>query len=115
MRRWIAPLAWLLATLLAPTAAQAADPVAPLPAVVVYSAKDLGLQPDASVSPITEGDPRYEYRYTCLRLLDHVQGTWYLLPENWAFNHRLIMLGDDPDVRFELTGAEEDTPCPGLE
>lgn len=86
-----------------------------LPAVVVYSAKDLGLQPDASVHPVTEGDPRYEYQYSCLRLLDHVQGTWYLLPENWAFNHRLIMLDDDSDVRFELTSAEEPAPCPGFE
>jgi hypothetical protein len=86
-----------------------------LPAVVVYSARDLGLQPDAAVHPLTAGDTRYGYQYTCLRLLDHVQGTWYLLPENWAFNHRLIMLGDDPDVRFELTGAAETAPCPGID
>lgn len=85
------------------------------PAVVVYSAKDLGLQPDAAVHPITTGDTRYSYQYTCLRLLDHVGGTWYLLPENWEYNHRLIMLIEDADVRFELTGAAETTPCPGID
>ena len=36
MRRWTAPLAWLLVALLAPTGAFAADPVA-LPAIVVYA------------------------------------------------------------------------------
>ena len=86
-----------------------------LPAVVVHSAKDLGLEPDAAVHPSTSGDARYEYTYTCLRLLDHVDGTWYLLPENWAFNRRLIMLDEDPDTRFELTGAPEALPCPGTE
>jgi hypothetical protein len=86
-----------------------------LPAVVVYSANDLGLQPDAAVDVLTVGHTRYGYQYTCLRLLDHVGGTWYLLPENWAFNHRLIMLQDDADVRFELTGAEPTEPCPGVE
>jgi hypothetical protein len=86
-----------------------------MPSVVVYSAKDLGLQPDAAMQHLTGGDPRYSYQYTCLRLLDHVDGMWYLLPEDWALNHRLIMLGDDPDVRFELTGVEASPPCPGIE
>lgn len=85
-----------------------------LPAVVVYAARDLGLEPDAAMQALTNGDTRYNFRYSCLRLLDHVAGTWYLLPENWDQNYRLIMLGDDPDLRFELTSAPESEPCPGV-
>lgn len=85
------------------------------PAVIVYAAKDLGLEPDAAVQPSTVDNARYRFQYSCLRLLDHVDGTWYLLPENWAFNHRLIMLDDDPDLRFELTGVAGEAPCPGME
>ncbi len=85
-----------------------------LPSVVVYAQKDLGLDPDALVSQATDGVGQYTLRYSCLRLLDHVAGTWYLLPENWAYNHRLIMLGEDDGLRFELTGQPEDVPCPGF-
>jgi hypothetical protein len=83
-----------------------------LPAAVVYSARDLGLQPDAAVQTLTNGDTRYNFRYSCLRLLDHVAGTWYLLPENWEYSNRLIMLGDDTDLRFELIGGVQTETCP---
>jgi hypothetical protein len=86
-----------------------------LPAVVVYSEKDIGLEPNASVVAQTGTDAKYAYRYGCLRLLDHVAGVWYLIPDDWFYSRRLIMLREDSDLRFELESAEVEKPCPGLD
>lgn len=40
---------------------------------------------------------------TGLHLLDHVGGTRFLMPENWDTTHRLTMINDGSDLRFELT------------
>jgi hypothetical protein len=48
-------------------------------------------------------------------LLNHVAGIWYLIPDDWYYSRRLIMLRDDADLRFELESAEEEKPCPGLD
>ena len=75
-----------------------------LPHVVVYSAKDLALQPDVLTTRVGGETAAYQYRSSGLHLLDHVGGTWFLMPENWDATHRLIMLHDASDLRFELTG-----------
>ena len=73
-----------------------------LPHVVVYSAKDLALQPDVVTIRVGGQGAAYQYRSSGLHLLDHVSGTWFLMPENWDTTHRLVMLQDSDDLRFEL-------------
>ena len=75
-----------------------------LPHVVVYSAKDLALQPDVDHHPGRRArPPPTSTGPSGLHLLDHVAGTWFLMPENWDTTHRLIMINDASDLRFELT------------
>jgi hypothetical protein len=74
-----------------------------LPHVVIYSAKELSLAPDVVTTRVGGDTAAYQYRSSGLHLLDHVAGTWFLMPENWDSTHRLIMINDASDLRFELT------------
>ena len=96
-------------------AAYVQDSYRTYPGVTVYGAKDLGLQEDARLSTDQRPDVQYPYRYSCLRLLDHVGGVWYLLPEDWDVNHKLIMLTDDPGMRVETSYQAPDDTCPGFD
>ena len=76
------------------------------PGVVVHSPKRLALE---GVKETLVGDPGQEaiaYRYSGLRLLDHVANTYFLMPIDWATTHRLILLKDTDDVQVELTYVE---------
>jgi len=96
-------------------AAYVQDTYRTYPGVAVFAAKDLGLQEDARLTSDVRPDVQYPYRYDCLRLLDHVGGVWYLLPEDWDINHKLIMLTDDSGMRVETSFQEPDDTCPGFD
>ena len=96
-------------------AAYVQDTYRSYPGVTVYAAKDLGLQEDARLTTDQRSEVQYPFRYTCLRLLDHVGGVWYLLPEDWDINHKLIMLTDDPGMRVETSFQAPDDTCPGFD
>jgi hypothetical protein len=96
-------------------AAYVQDTYRTFPAITVFASKDLSLQDDARGSANTGPDVQYPYRYECLRLLDHVGGIWYLLPEDWDINHKLIMLADDTGLRVETSFQEPDDTCPGFD
>lgn len=74
-----------------------------LPHVVVFSAKDLAFGPDVITTKVGGEGAAYQFRASGLHLLDHVGGTWFLMPENWDVTHRLIMINDSDALRFELT------------
>lgn len=82
------------------------------PGVSVHSASDLGLGDTVLTTGDTRAGAAYPYQYDCLRLLDHVSGVWYLMPDNWDDNSRLIILRDDPTMRFELLWPTEVPSCP---
>jgi hypothetical protein len=76
------------------------------PGVVVHSSQRLALE---GVKETPVGDPGQEafaYRYSGLRLLDHVANTYFLMPIDWETTHRLILLKDTDDVQVELTYVE---------
>ena len=76
------------------------------PGVVVYSPQRLGLAGDGVLEQELPGDDlAYRYRYSGLRLLDRVSGTYFLLPESWDEAPRLILLPDDAGLRVELTAG----------
>ncbi|MEI6623561.1 MAG: hypothetical protein WCP28_16850 [Actinomycetes bacterium] len=83
------------------------------PAVTVYATKDLGLG-NARLTTETGSTAAFPYRFTCLRLLDRVEDTWYLIPEDWHFSNKLILLQASSDVRFETEYRPADYTCPGL-
>jgi hypothetical protein len=82
------------------------------PGVSVHSARDLSLGTDARATADHRAGVAYPYAYDCLRLLDHVAGVWFLMPDNWDDNSRLILLRDDPGLRFELVWPGDVPSCP---
>jgi hypothetical protein len=82
------------------------------PSVEVYSEEDLALEPDVVATRLEGNDSQYSYRYSCLHLLDHVNGVWFLLPDSWINTGRLIMLRDDAGLRFELVYPDDAVTCP---
>jgi hypothetical protein len=82
------------------------------PGVEVHSARDIGLSATAKMTRSVDPDVEYPFAYTCLRLLDHVAGVWYLMPDNWDDNSRLVILREDPSLRFELVWPSDVPSCP---
>lgn len=75
-----------------------------LPAVTVYSEKDLGLQPPVERETIGDPDSAYTFRYTGLRLFLRSSDKYFLLPEGWTHGDGVaIVLRDDDDTRFEFS------------
>ncbi len=72
------------------------------PAVVVYSAESLALE-GVPQTRLEDPDGAYKWRYSGLRLLDHVAGTYFLMPEDWAAKPRLILLAESDSTRFEFS------------
>ena len=89
-----------------------------LPRVLVYSknrlnlARELGTAtqgvPEAGVDvaevriPGTDSDD-FQYRYSRLRLLEHVNGRIFLVNDNWKNAGLVLVLSDDdPSLRFEF-------------
>jgi hypothetical protein len=75
-----------------------------LTAVTVYSPRKLQLGPEIEETRFPEPDSAYRYRYRGLRLLDHADGKYFLLPEGWTPDTaRLIVVRDDAATRVEFT------------
>jgi hypothetical protein len=75
-----------------------------LTAVTIYSPKKLQLGRDITETRFPDPDSAYRYRYDGLRLLDHVSGKYFLIPDQWTRERpRLIVIHDDSTVRMEFT------------
>jgi hypothetical protein len=75
-----------------------------LTAVTVYSPTKLQLGPDIEETQFPEPDSAYRYRYRGLRLLDHADGKYFLIPDGWTPERaRLIVVRDDATTRVEFT------------
>lgn len=87
-------------------AAEVANTIDSLPAVVVYSARDLKLAaPGVRAEQVGDEDSAYRYRYSGLRLLQATGGRLFLVPNKWQPDWApLIVLRDDPTLRFEFQG-----------
>jgi len=72
------------------------------PGVLVYSPVRLALEGVTEAILQEPGQDPYAYRYSGMRLLDHAGGTYFLMPDDWALGHRLILLKDSEALRVEL-------------
>lgn len=77
--------------------------------VIVYSKEDLALPKEVSRTELTGNNQAYHYRYEGLRLYIRSADRYFLLPATWskidadsARAARLIVLRDDPSLRFEF-------------
>ncbi|MGB8020103.1 MAG: hypothetical protein WCF04_02625 [Candidatus Nanopelagicales bacterium] len=86
-------------------AIRVADGYRARPGVVVYSTDSLALE-GVSQTRLDGVEGRdYTYRYSDMRLLDRVAGTYFLLPDDWDRAPRLILIKDAGGVRIELTAS----------
>jgi hypothetical protein len=75
-----------------------------LTAVTVYSPRKLQLGAEIEETRFPEPDSAYRYRYRGLRLLDHADGKYFLIPDGWTHDTaRLIVVRDDAATRVEFT------------
>jgi hypothetical protein len=75
------------------------------PAVVVYSARRLFLDPFGGVkeSPLGDKDSAYRFRYANLRLLIRAGGKYFLVPSGWSTaDPVVIVLNDSDSARVEF-------------
>lgn len=76
------------------------------PGVVVYAPHRLALEGVSETALPDPGEEGFAYRYTGMRLLDRVSGTYFLMPLDWGAAPRLILLKDTDDLRIELTHGQ---------
>lgn len=74
------------------------------PRVVVYSPKNLEITaPGVVVTAFHDPDSAYGFRYSGLRLLQRSGGKYFLLPDGWSPDKRIVLvIPDDGTVRFEF-------------
>jgi hypothetical protein len=72
--------------------------------VVVYSPKRLELTaPNVREESLSGADAAYRFRYTGLRLLDHVGGKYFLVSDGWTPRYGVvIVLAETDPVRLEF-------------
>ena len=83
-------------------------PLFDLPRVLVYSKNRLSLARDTEAGVVEEeisdtSTDDFRFRYSSLRLLEHMGGKYFFVNEDW--NNRgivLILSDDDPTLRFEF-------------
>jgi hypothetical protein len=75
-----------------------------LPAVVVFSPRDLQIQaPGITAARCQSVDAEHLYRYSGLRLFAYSNDKYFLLPASWPEKRgQAILLPDDPGLRLEL-------------
>ncbi|SCL29765.1 hypothetical protein GA0070624_3946 [Micromonospora rhizosphaerae] len=88
-------------------ARQITDNLRALPAVIVYSQTDLLISaPGVTVDAYQGEHLAYRYAYGGLRFLQYSGETYYLLPENWTQDHKVvIVIRDSPELRIEFHGT----------
>ena len=75
-----------------------------LTAVTVSSPKRLQLGPEIAETRFPDAESADRYRYRGLRLPDHADGKYFLIPDTWTREGaRLIMLRDDGATRVEFS------------
>ena len=75
-----------------------------LTAVTVYSPKRLQLGPEIAETRFPDAESADRYRYRGLRLPDHADGKYFLIPDTWTREGaRLIVLRDDGATRVEFS------------
>lgn len=74
-----------------------------LPSVVVHSTSELNLDAPGVLST-RSGDKGYAFRYDGLRLLEHVGGHYFLIPDGWSreFGVVIALKDSEPGVRFDF-------------
>jgi len=74
-----------------------------LPGVVVHSTIALNLDAPGVELTRTTGKG-YSFRYDGLRLLEHVGGHYFLIPDGWSHEFGVVMTlrDDDPGIRFDF-------------
>lgn len=86
------------------------------PAVVLYSAKSLGLSgPGVEETTCTDPDAAYRHRYDGLKLVLQSGNQYFLLPADWSREDgAAIILPRGDTIRLEFTpasAARSDAPC----
>jgi hypothetical protein len=85
-------------------AEQVGADVGRLTAVTVYSPKRLQLGPDIADTRFPDAESADRYRYRGLRLLDHADDKYFLIPDTWTREGaRLIVIRDDGATRVEFS------------
>jgi hypothetical protein len=74
------------------------------PRVVVYSPKHLHIDaPGVSEQALPPDESAYLFRYSGLRLLEHIEGTYFLVSDGWTPRYGVVvMLPEDPSLRMEF-------------
>jgi hypothetical protein len=82
--------------------------------VVVYSPKRLEITaPDVKEESLSRADSAYRFRYTGLRLLDHVGGHYFLVSDGWTPRYGVVIaLSDTDPVRLEFVRDRRPTQRP---
>lgn len=78
-----------------------------LPRVVVHSTAELNLDAPGVILTRT-GNKGYAFRYDGLRLLEHVGGRYFLIPDGWSREFGVVIALEDsePGVRFDFVRDE---------
>jgi hypothetical protein len=79
------------------------------PEVVVYSQRQLHLEPEegVEVTVLDESEEGYRFRYSGLRLLFRDNGRYFLLPNKWVQEKSaVIILPDESWLRFEFVKGD---------
>jgi hypothetical protein len=85
-------------------ASQIGADVGRLTAVTVYSPRKLQLGPEIAETRFPEAESADRYRYRGLRLLDHADDKYFLIPDTWTREGaRLIVIRDDGATRVEFS------------
>jgi hypothetical protein len=82
------------------------------PRVVVYSPEHLEIDaPGVSEEPLAPDQSAYLFRYVGLRLLEHIDGTYFLVSDGWTPRYGVVvMLSENPSLRMEFVRG---APGPG--
>jgi hypothetical protein len=82
--------------------------------VVVYSPKRLEITaPDVKEEPLSRADSAFRFRYTGLRLLDHIGGHYFLVSDGWTPRYGVVItLSDTDPVRLEFVRDRRPTQQP---
>jgi hypothetical protein len=74
------------------------------PSVVVYSGQDLQIDaPGAEEQRLPPEQSAYLFRYVGLRLLEHTEGTYFLVSDGWTPEYGVVVvLPEDASMRLEF-------------
>lgn len=76
--------------------------------VTVYAGERLYLRgPGVAEEELAAGHAAYRFRYTGLRLLDHIGDRYFLVPDGWTPGHGVVIaLSEDDKLRFEYSSGD---------